>query len=111
MLIRHLFHIADTGSLSAAVLIGGDLPCQLQMPADWDAAVLTFQTSQDGATYQNAYDANGNEVTVQAAASRNIQLNPSDFAGVNYLKIRSGTGATPVAQSPARDFTLFVMPL
>jgi hypothetical protein len=102
MLQRHKFTIAIDTSLSAAVPVGGDLPINIQMPAAWDTANLTFQSSQDGLTYQNLYDANGVEVTVQAEAGRNIQLNPADFAGLYWLKIRSGTSSAPVNQTAER---------
>ncbi len=108
MLQRHKFTIAADASLSAAVPIGGDLPVNIQMPTGWDAANLTFQSSQDGVTFQDLYDSNGIEVAVQADASRNIQLNPADFAGLYWLKIRSGTAAAAVDQTAERTLYLQV---
>jgi hypothetical protein len=100
--------IAEDESLSTAVRLGGDIPVELIMPAAWTAAALTFQTSSDGVTYQDLYTDAAAEVTVQAAAARNIKLNPETFTGINYLKIRSGTSGTPVAQAAARTIQISV---
>lgn len=92
----------DGTGLSDAVALGTASAIALQMPASWDAAALTFQTSlDDGATWQNAYDKDG-EITYSTdavAASRNIHLDPLRFGGATHLKIRSGTSATPVTQT------------
>jgi len=94
--------IAISGSLSGEVHLNGDALVGIEMPAAWTAAELTFQTSFDSVTYQDLYDEFGMEVTVQAAASRNIQMNPAEWTHVKYLKVRSGTSGTPVAQAAGR---------
>lgn len=86
---------------------------RILMPAAWTAAALTFQTSQDGATFQEAYDNAANEVTVQTAASRNIEIPwgaTARFQGVVALNVRSGTVGTPVAQAAAATLTLVCRP-
>jgi hypothetical protein len=93
-------------SLSVAFDIRGGLPAVIEMPAAWDAANLTFQTSGDGSNFFNLYDETGNEVTVTASTSRRIRLEPSQWAGTYQMKIRSGTAAVPVTQTAAR--TLYV---
>jgi len=98
--------IAISTSLSAAVYIRGGLLAVIEMPAAWDAANLTFQASGDGTNYFNLYDEFGTEVTVTASTSRRIRLEPSQWAGIQYLKIRSGTAGTPVTQTAER--TLYV---
>lgn len=98
--------IANGAALSAAVSLAGKGIIRLNMPASWTAANLTFQVSADNATYLDLYDKNGSEYTVTAAASRSIILPPADFVGVNYIKIRSGTSATPVNQGASRDITI-----
>jgi len=86
-------------SLSGAVNLGGLRLFGLSMPSVWTAAVLTFQSSCDnGVTWQNMYDASGNEITVSVAASRNVALDPVLFSAVPMLKVRSGTAASPVNQ-------------
>lgn len=104
--------IANAASLSDAIIIRPDtsnVPALvgIAMPATWTAANLTFQVSDDfGATFNNLYDKDGIEVTVVASASRYIILVPGSFAGINYLKVRSGTAGTPVAQGGARTIRL-----
>lgn len=94
--------IAASASLSGIVTLGAGTPAAFEMPTAWDAANLTFQTSTDGTTFQDYYDSAGNEVTVVAAASRNIKQDVADFAGARFIKIRSGTSAAPVNQSSLR---------
>jgi len=106
-------NIASGSSLSGEVLLDNSVPrgkrlFAIVMPSSWTAANLTFQASIDGTTYNNLYDYNGSEVTVTAAASRYIVLDPLTFAGVAGVKIRSGTSGTPVNQGADRTLTLVV---
>ena len=94
--------ILNGASLSAAVKVLGGLPAIIEMPAAWDAANLTFQTSGDGATFMNLYDENGTEVTVTADASRRIRLEPSQWAAIAEIKVRSGPSAAAVNQTADR---------
>jgi len=99
--------IAEGASLSGAIdCTRGRYPGRIVMPAAWTAAALTFQVSDDGTTYRNLYDEYGTEVTVQAAASRDIRLEPANWFTARYLKIRSGTSGTPVNQAAARTLTV-----
>ena len=100
--------IAINTSLSSAVQIFGGLLSIIEMPAAWDAANLTFQTSGDGTNYFNVYDDSGTEVTVTASTSRRIRLEPSQWAGIQYIKIRSGTAGVAVNQTAARTLYLEV---
>lgn len=96
--------IADDASLSGAVDLGaGKVLVAIEMPADWTAADLTFQvcSTSDG-TYQDLYDQNGTEKNVKVAADRFVGLDDGSFwLGVRYLKVRSGTAASAVAQDRA----------
>ncbi len=99
------FTIASAGNLSGGVFIG-NTPVRITMPAEWTAAGLTFQVSQDGTTYNDKYDQYNTEFSVEADASRSIDLDPGEWLAVPYLKIRSGTSGTPVAQGAERTITL-----
>jgi hypothetical protein len=88
----------------------------LVTPAAWTAADIAFKVSVDGVTYVPLYDARtpgaATEVTIASAsvptsAARGFALDPSVFAGYNYLKIVSGTNALGVNQGAAR--TLYVL--
>ena len=103
--------IANGASLSGAVDTGGGTVCGIAMPGTWTTANLTFQVSADGATYQDLYDKGGTEYTVTAAASRYIELPPADFAGIRFLKVRSGTTGTAVNQADVRALLLNVRPV
>jgi hypothetical protein len=96
--------IASGQSLSPAFDAGAGRLAALVMPAAWTAAAITFQGSADGSTYADLYDDQGNEATVQAAASRAIALDVlAPLVGAfRYLKVRSGTGGAPVNQAAAR---------
>lgn len=96
--------IADDASLSGAVDLGaGRVLVAIEMPADWTAADLTFQVcSTSGGTYQDLYDQNGTEKNFKVAADRFVGLDDGSFwLGVRYLKVRSGTAASAVAQDRA----------
>lgn len=98
--------IANGASLSDAEDVRGLLLVGITMPAAWTAADLSFQASADGTTYNDAYDADGNELVVQAAASRYIAIGDMAFQGVAYIKVRSGTTGAAQAQGAARLVTL-----
>ena len=95
----------DATGLSNAMNVGAKVICGLQMPAAWTAADLTFQISiDDGATWVNLLDDQRKEVTVSGpGAGEYLALDPSTFAGVQFVKLRSGTAAVPVAQAAARS--------
>jgi hypothetical protein len=102
--------IPNGASLSAGVgepvQLGNASLVGIIMPAAWTAASLTFQGSNDGTNFFNIFDVNGAEYVASAAASRYIPVDPVDFSGVNYLKLRSGTSGTPVNQGADRIITL-----
>lgn len=108
--------IANGGSLSGAATgatrVGGgatgiyETLVGIIMPASWSAASLTFQASNDNSTFTNLYNAAGTEVTATVSAARWVAIDPADFAGVAYLKVRSGTSGTPVNQGADRTITL-----
>jgi len=103
--------IASGQSLSAAVNLGGLRMFGMIMPTAWTAAGLTFQMSADGTNWYNMYDANGNELTASAAASRYVAFEPANFAPVEWLKVRSGTSGTPVSQGQDSTLALVLRPV
>jgi hypothetical protein len=100
--------IANGASLSNEVDLETKTLIAIDMPSSWTTANLTLQASVDNSTWDNVFDSLGTEVTILAAASRFILLNPADFVSVRYLKVRSGTSGTPVNQGGARTITLIV---
>ena len=105
---------SKTVTISSGQSLSGSLDTEgypikgIIMPASWDTANLTFQASVDGTNWFNLYDDNGNEVVIQAAANRAIAIDSyaGSLAPFRYLKIQSGTSATPVNQTANRVLTV-----
>lgn len=101
--------IADGQSLSAAVDLNGASIVGIATAAGWGTAVITFQVSPDGTTWYEYEDVNGATITIPSiAASKYRAIVPVDFAGVRYLKVRSGTSGAPVVQSGGDAVSLIV---
>lgn len=104
--IELLATITSGQSVSNVVDLGSKTLLAIITPSDWTAANLTFQVSTDGITYSNMHDNAGVESTVTAAASRYIVVDPANWVGVKYIKVRSGTSGTPVNQAADRIIKL-----
>lgn len=105
----HDIIIPSGQSLSPAISLIDNKLVGITMPAAWDTANLTFQgASLEDATYKDVYEKDGTELNYSAAASRYIVVKPSDFAGISFFKIRSGTTGTAVNQTAARTIRLIV---
>jgi hypothetical protein len=98
--------IANGAALSNAVKLSGATLLGIEMPAAWTAAGLTFQHSIDGVTYTDLYDGAGAEVSLTVVAAHYVFLPPANWSGIVYLKVRSGTGGTPVNQGAERVLKL-----
>lgn len=101
--------IGAAASLSDEVDLAGFPLVGVIMPAAWTAANLTFQVaSASGGTFVDLYDDAGNEVEVNAAASRGLAGGQwlEKLAPWRFVKVRSGTTGTPVAQGAERVITL-----
>jgi hypothetical protein len=95
--------------LSEAVNLRGKTVAGLQMPSTWTDALVSFQGSVDGSTYAPVFGSTGLELVLTTTGSRYVQLDPIVFAGLNFLKIKSGDGSTGVAQASTRVFGLSVI--
>ena len=102
----------EQGTVSAGgVAMGGYTIVGILMPPVWTAANITFQVSCDGgATYGNLFDDNGTEIAIASPAVNNfiaLANRPAYvWRGINLLKVRSGTSASPVNQAAATTVTL-----
>ena len=108
-LISRAATIAAGQSLSNVIELEGAEVFAIHMPAAWDAANITLQAAPFfGGTYQDVYDDLGSEVAITAGAGKCIAIdaNALKLAGLNFVKLRSGTGATPVTQTVARSITV-----
>jgi hypothetical protein len=100
--------IANGASLSGTVDLGSNDLVGIIMPSAWTAASLTFQFSIDGTNFYDAYSATAELSSTAAAASRMISINAANYDMGRYIKIRSGTSATPVNQAADRILTLII---
>jgi len=98
----------DAPGLSAAVDLQANSPVGIMMPSAWTAGNLTFQASFDNSDFGDMRDSAGNEVTVTADTDVYISIDPVDFVGIQYIKVRSGISGTPVVQAAARTLKLHV---
>jgi hypothetical protein len=92
--------IADGASLSEALALGERSVGAIEVGASWSTAVLSLAVSRDGSTFVPLYDRDG-EVTFPAASSLGFVVDPTLLLGWTHVKARSGTAASPVAQSGA----------
>lgn len=105
--------IANGASLSDAQNVDGRL-CGLITPAAWTAAAITFSASYDGINYADVWElATGTaveriiaSVNITTAAAKYFALPLSDWLSAPFIKIRSGTSASPVNQGAARSIVL-----
>jgi hypothetical protein len=98
-------------ALSAPVGIGESQLHGILLPSVWTTANLTFQVSVDGTNFFELYDDAGNEITVNAAASRYCALDPTRWRSIYSLIVRSGTSASPVNQVAQATITLQTRPI
>lgn len=103
--------IANGASLSAAVPLGAKTLVGVGLPAAWTAAGLTFQVSVDGSTWLDLYSGTAEVAFTSAAAGRYVAVDPTLWRGVNFIKVRSGTGASAVNQLADRTLTLVLKPV
>jgi hypothetical protein len=103
-----LLTIPRNAALSAPVELTYDNVAGIILPDAWDAAPVSFAVSIDGAHFHDAYTPDGGEVTVSADIAKPGRFIALDFGAVRSLKVRSGTGASPVSQSQDRTVQLVV---
>ncbi len=107
MLTSQVAVIAAGASVSTAVnLFDGNL-VGIQMPAAWTAAGIQLEGSFDGLSFFPLHDVSGNALGI-ASPGINLQyaLDPVNFLGVRFVRIRSGTSAAPVIQVSSATLNL-----
>jgi hypothetical protein len=93
--------IANGASLSNGVQIGAGALVGIILPT-FTSAALSFQSSEDGVTYREAFDAAGVAITVAATTGNCSLPAPAALKGAPWLKVRSGTSGAPVTQGADR---------
>lgn len=104
--------IANGESQSTAIPLGGRTYVAITVSPQWTAAALTFLASNEEAgTFLPVYKEDGTELTIASdnvVVSRNIGLGAlmQYLSPFKFIKLRSGTAATPVNQAAARPFLI-----
>jgi hypothetical protein len=94
--------ILNGASLSNAIALDNRTVVAIILPSAWTAASITFQASVDGTNYFNVYTQT-TELSATVGASYFVVLpRTTGLESARYIKIRSGTSATPVNQSADR---------
>lgn len=107
--------IAAEASLSGQVDIGGYPLVGILVPASWTTAPITLQGSPDGGTtWGELTDISGVPIEISsltAGTAYFVALDPARLRGLRSIRVRSGTLASPVAQTSAITLTLLTRPV
>jgi hypothetical protein len=95
-------------SLSSIVEIGSSSLVFIAAPLDFVDANLSFQISDDGATFYDLIDENGGEVLRAIDAGCAIPIPLELTKAVSYVRIRSGQKLNPVVQPIDCTFALML---
>lgn len=82
-------------SLSSSVDLTTGRLRSIIFPAGFTANSITFQASYDNVTFSNVYDEQGIEKEIFSVANSYVVVTPTTFSGIRYLKVRTGTSASP----------------
>ena len=100
--------IAEGESLSDGIdCSGGDI-VRITVPQEFTEANLTFQVSSDGNLYNDLYNAEGDEITVTANPDTSIVIAERWGRVFGFIKLRSGTRASPVEQETECKFAIAI---
>lgn len=114
--------INNNQAISGAFNIGVADLIAIEMPATWAGTVITLQGKSTGSpdagtespddqeAWKDVYDDTGTEVSLTVAGNRMVIIGTATkaaIAALRYLRIRSGTAASPVNQSPSKVIRIF----
>ena len=83
--------IASGQSKSDGFNLVGRVPTALYMPATFTGTSITFEASWDGVTFVPLHAVTGGVYSVAVGASRCLALNHTNFYGVKFCKVVSGS--------------------
>lgn len=83
--------IANGQQSSSVVKTAGTCPVGIQIPAAFTGTSITFEVCDTlGGTYLPLYNSAG-QVSYTVAVSRYVAIDPKDFQGVAFFKVKSGS--------------------
>lgn len=89
------------GFIFPAAFTNGEITFQSSPPADDDTPT----------TWHDVYDDAGAEVEVAVTVGAWVHVSPSLFAGIRYLKVRSGVSGGEVPEAATRTIRVIVRPV
>lgn len=108
-------------SLSGEVDLGGMSLVGIEVPASWAGTAITFQSksnktedldasgNNNSPVWKNVYDDAGTEVSVVVGQNQIHVVGTVTKAAIGalrFLRLRSGSAASPVNQNPGKDIRL-----
>jgi hypothetical protein len=107
MVRRVAAQIAEGQSLSGTVFGHRLALIGVEMPSEWTAAPLSFQLAPtESGPWRDLWDWAGNEFVLVVDANRFVPFDPRAALMVEWLRVRSGSSALPVAQAADREIVL-----
>jgi hypothetical protein len=106
--------IANGASVSGAVDLLGTSLLSFIAPAAWTTAALQIEVSADNSNWATVVNdqygsATGQYSAITAGAA--YAVDTVALLGYRYIRLRSGSAASPVNQGADRTFTLITRPL
>ena len=84
--------IANGAQESSTIACGGFVLCGLLIPAAFTGTTITFEASVDGINFFPLFSATtGAAVSYTVAQGNFYAIDPTDFYGIPYLQIKSGS--------------------
>lgn len=111
--------VPNNQAVTGMIDLGSHGLLAIEMPESWAGTAITFQAKAERSVtsaestedWDDVYDDTGTEVSITVAANRVVVIGTVTKAAIGalrFIRIRSGTAASPVNQSPAKDFRLIV---
>lgn len=106
-------------ALTGMIDLGTHNLMAIEMPENYDGTTLTFQSKAERSVtsaestedWDDVYNDAGTEVSITVAANRIVGLRAdvaNALSALRFIRIRSGTSASPQNQNPAVNLRLIV---
>lgn len=105
--------IANGASVSGTIDLLRTAIVGFVAPASWTTAALNIEVSTDGTSWSSLYDAYGSATGSLSAlvAGAAYAVDMVSLLPFRYVRLRSGTSASPVNQAAQRDFKIITRAL
>jgi hypothetical protein len=89
-------------SLSNSVDLTTLAVAMITAPPDWTDANISFQVSDDNASFYDLFDAQGIQILRTFKAGRAVIVDPTMTQAALYARVRSGSAENPIEQEADR---------